>query len=175
MPPAEQYYARTWTTLWKKFMIFLVRMPLTILCVSKIHCIPPLPPLLCFYLVGVISVYSVSTLLLIQSISQDSSWIIECYIYKIRYNRKTLHLLTTHNDAHSHYVFTTWVLANNNNLHAGPPTPYSHDPKLFLLDSSSWSGHLLVHGDHSIPSKGGSTLLMLCLFYRFRDQSWSLG
>jgi len=32
MPPAEQYYARTWTTFWEKFMIFLVRMPLTILC-----------------------------------------------------------------------------------------------------------------------------------------------
>jgi len=31
MPPAEQYYPRTWTAFWEKFMIFLVRMPLTIL------------------------------------------------------------------------------------------------------------------------------------------------
>jgi len=31
MPTAEQYYAGTWTTFWEKFMIFLVRMPLTIL------------------------------------------------------------------------------------------------------------------------------------------------
>jgi len=31
MPPAEQYYSIIWTTFWENFMIFSLRMPLTIL------------------------------------------------------------------------------------------------------------------------------------------------